>query len=124
MKKSYKELLAENKKLLAIKNPKSTTTAQTERSNIQGQPIEVYPNANLGLTQIESDTPAQKKVAGFIKNSVRIATYDNGDIQIFASSFVNAGKFRGKLVAYLSKEQKIAFCKAIMESPHKVRTDV
>ena len=112
-------------KALANQKPKSTTVAQTEkRTNVQGQPIEVYPNKNLGLTQIECDTPAQKKIAGFIQNSVKVATYDNGDCQIFASSFVNAGKFRGKLVAYLSKEQKIAMCKAIMENPHKARTDV
>lgn len=121
-KKTYKELLAENKKLLSMKNPKSTTVAQTEERAIQGQPIEVFPNANIGLTR----EIAMKSKNGFIKDSFEVCPNSQGGVNIFGSSFVNkdGSGYRGKMNAYLTKEQKIAFCKAILEAKHIPRTDL
>jgi len=49
------------------KNPKSTTMAtKTEKPKaVQGQPIEIYPNANLGLSRLE----ALKADIGFVISS-------------------------------------------------------
>ena len=108
-------------KALAKMNAKSTTVAETEKPKaVQGQPIEVYPNANLGLTRVESD----KADNGFIRDSIQICPNSENGLQIFASSFVNKGGsgYRGKLSAYIA--DKKAFCKAIMEAKHIPRTDV
>ena len=103
------------------KNPKSTTMAEKPKA-VQGQPIEIYPNANLGLTREK----AIKAKNGFIRNSIEVCPNADGGCQIFASSFVNKDNsgYRGKLNAYLSKEEKIALAEALLSAPHIPRPDV
>ena len=105
------------------KNPKSTTMAEKPIVKaVQGQPIEIYPNANLGLTREKSI----KAKNGFIRNSIEVCPNADGGCQMFASSFVNKDKsgYRGKLNAYLSKDERIALAEALLKAPHIPRTDV